>query len=818
MTVDYRPHASAREGAGNRFRAGRSVVVTQQGVLYARVAQIRVAAWLAILAMAGLFYRHLYAGAWKIALGGVALSLLWLAWPPALRADPYAAVGGDSEARAAREGAVARPLRTGRQRSLPAVGADVLLSTALLLVSGGFGGPFAPFAFLVVAEVLALCDVSWGLAAPAFFFCLSAFRINTVYGLFGAAILAATLWNAWRLHDVAPASETPTGAPEASAALSSPEVLGDLVQALETRRAAGPPLEAASRPAAPRPEEQEPEWRRLRAVEQLFAIEAADSEATSAYAAMLQIVMGFMEAEGGALWLQDRDALIVQAAEESVAVRLSAHPIAGSAGMTSEALQQLCTEQLRRAARTLPETEAGAAAEAESNTGPSGETGAVETVPAEALAAGSGAVSPVAVVLIHAAGKDGVLGALLGALGVCSPRARGRFSTEDDTRLQELAVPLAAALGGVARRHALQQRVRETTLLYELNKLLQDAPDVEDVYRIAVEQAQRAILYENCTLFRLNPEEGQLEARTTQGRCLHLIERLVFDDGEGLSGWLARREKTVLIPDLAQESGLRGAEALVPYARSVIAAPLEAQDSLLGVLTATHSEPDAFTVDDLRLLSLLAEQVALSIERTEIFQTLETLALTDELTQVYNHRYFQIRLEEELRRGQRYQVNVAVIMVDVDDFKEVNDHYGHITGDRILHDIAMLLRRSVRATEIVARYGGDEFALILPQTEYDAAQIAAERLRDTVATHEFTTAEGEPIPITISVGLAASPMHGRTRAALIEQADRALYGAKHGGRNRVVAEPGTPTAAIPAEPEEAQETHAEDAASSAPTS
>ena len=203
-------------------------------------------------------------------------------------------------------------------------------------------------------------------------------------------------------------------------------------------------------------------------------------------------------------------------------------------------------------------------------------------------------------------------------------------------------------------------------------------------------------------------------------------------------------------------------------------------------ISATPNQT-SFSPDDIRLLSLIAGQAAITIERTAAHQQLETLAITDGLTRAYNHRYFQMRLEDELRRCKRYHLPLSLLVVDADHFKAINDRYGHASGDAVLRDMGTLLRECMRDTEIVARLGGEEFGVILPQTDEIQAHIAAERLRAAVESHDFRSVDGKPIQVTISVGISGFPPNAATRADLMEQADRAMYAAKRSGRNRVVS-------------------------------
>ncbi|MDI6829445.1 MAG: diguanylate cyclase, partial [Armatimonadota bacterium] len=162
-------------------------------------------------------------------------------------------------------------------------------------------------------------------------------------------------------------------------------------------------------------------------------------------------------------------------------------------------------------------------------------------------------------------------------------------------------------------------------------------------------------------------------------------------------------------------------------------------------------------------------------------------ANTDGLTDLYNHRYFQERLGKELSRAERYGRPLSIIMLDIDHFKALNDTHGHPVGDIVLQEIAKLLVSSVRDIDIVCRYGGEEFAIILPETQASEAIVIAERLRSAVRRHCFIGKDGQSVPVTISLGVAQYPIHSKEREGLIMAADLAMYQAKSMGRNRVIA-------------------------------
>ena len=212
--------------------------------------------------------------------------------------------------------------------------------------------------------------------------------------------------------------------------------------------------------------------------------------------------------------------------------------------------------------------------------------------------------------------------------------------------------------------------------------------------------------------------------------------------------------------------------------------PFQLLDQTRGFL-AVHRHVDAprFSGREARALALLVAWAALSLDNIRLAENLERLAVTDDLTQVYNYRYLKAALRREVKRATRFRQPLSILMVDVDNLKAYNDRNGHIRGSQLLKEIAGRFASQVRSWDLVAKYGGDEFTVILPQTERLGAATVAERLRAEVAGHPFPLAERGSI--TVSIGIANYPDDADSVQGLIESADRALYLAKRNGRNRV---------------------------------
>jgi diguanylate cyclase (GGDEF)-like protein len=220
-----------------------------------------------------------------------------------------------------------------------------------------------------------------------------------------------------------------------------------------------------------------------------------------------------------------------------------------------------------------------------------------------------------------------------------------------------------------------------------------------------------------------------------------------------------------------------------------LAAPLVTEASVLGLLTLVGPEDGAFDDQAARAVGALAGQGAVAIENARLHRLIQKQARTDGLTGLANHREFQEQLAHEVERAQRFGVPVGLVLLDLDDFKTINDQYGHLAGDNVLKAVSGALRGAIRDIDQASRYGGEEFAVILPHTTIEGATRLAERLRQAIAERVANAPDGRQIRITASFGVAGLPAHSATQVELIATADAALYRAKQTGKNRVAVGP-----------------------------
>ncbi|MCG2711092.1 MAG: sensor domain-containing diguanylate cyclase [Candidatus Omnitrophica bacterium] len=261
---------------------------------------------------------------------------------------------------------------------------------------------------------------------------------------------------------------------------------------------------------------------------------------------------------------------------------------------------------------------------------------------------------------------------------------------------------------------------------------------------------------------------------------------------EPASGILAQtviNKKAFEITDKKTKAQIRKKDPLISLLKMdcFITTPLIAKNRVVGVMLVDNFySKRSINKDDIWKLNMFANQAGLAIENSQEFEKTLILSNTDRLTGLWNYGYFQHQLAEDIKRANRFNRHLSLLMLDIDFFKNFNDALGHIAGDKLLQEIADILKNSCREVDIVSRYGGEEFAIILPETFKEKAYSSAERIRKFTAAHQFHYKEGVPAKrITISIGVASFPQDASTAQDLISYADKALYASKEAGRNRV---------------------------------
>ncbi len=262
------------------------------------------------------------------------------------------------------------------------------------------------------------------------------------------------------------------------------------------------------------------------------------------------------------------------------------------------------------------------------------------------------------------------------------------------------------------------------------------------------------------------------------------INRFTFNQGVGIAGWTMKTGSPAIVHDVAKDRRFNKKADSFPNLKitSLLCAPLKMKDRIVGALRAVNKKRGGpFTDDDLHALVNASIYASLAIERTFLHEKLKN----DELTNLFNARHLHHVMEMEAIRSLRYKSPFSLLFMDIDNFKKINDKFGHLVGSRALVEIAQILQKNLRKIDIIARYGGDEFVIILPQTPHDGGFMVADRLRRLIEKKVFLKQEGLCISLTASFGVASFPRDAKNKDDLIEIADKAMYRAKFSTKNVV---------------------------------
>ncbi|KPL04990.1 MAG: hypothetical protein AMJ73_03045 [candidate division Zixibacteria bacterium SM1_73] len=335
------------------------------------------------------------------------------------------------------------------------------------------------------------------------------------------------------------------------------------------------------------------------------------------------------------------------------------------------------------------------------------------------------------------------------------------------------------------RTSELEKSQAQIETIYETSRNLGEILNLEEVVDELLNIVQKILGYQFCSIFILNDSNTlSVLGEIKEGKKIKYSEWVE----KGLDKTLERvttTGKPVRIFDLTSAFQHRRKS---DEFKSLLAVPMISRGKVIGVLDAKSKRVGAFLDQDEKIFSILGGSAALAIENASLHQKTQELTVVDELTGVHNYRYFTRKLSQEIKRAERYKQSLSLLMIDIDWFKRCNDTYGHLFGNKVLKKLAQRIKDSVRDVDVVNRYGGEEFAVILPQTSKKDARMIGERIRRKVEMADFVTEEdGLLIKVTVSLGVATFPDDATSAEPLVEKVDQALYLAKGKGKNLVCA-------------------------------
>uniref|UniRef100_A0A7C3J7I2 Diguanylate cyclase n=1 Tax=candidate division WOR-3 bacterium TaxID=2052148 RepID=A0A7C3J7I2_UNCW3 len=368
---------------------------------------------------------------------------------------------------------------------------------------------------------------------------------------------------------------------------------------------------------------------------------------------------------------------------------------------------------------------------------------------------------------------------ILGIITVDKPINRYVNLKESIEILESFAQTAAISLENAKLFSKMEQLIKNLEKVSTISALMNSHIQLEDLLSHFVKSIKENFPHYNTSIILYN-QFNELEIKAYSGYTDKYIERVneMLKMGEGIVGWVAEHKTPVHVKDTRSDPRFVG-RLDVPM--SEIAVPLEISSGMIGILDIESEGVNSLDENDFRIVTILASHLSVSIDNTFKYEETKRIANTDPLTNTYNYRFFIDKLKEELERSKKLSIPLSILMLDIDYFKEINDNYGHMVGDMVIKDLAQLLSKTVRKGDIVIRYGGDEFFIILPGTGKQFTHSIAEKINKLVKKTNFTNG----IKITVSVGTVTYPDDGDSVETLLKWVDDALYDAKRKGRDRI---------------------------------
>ena len=340
-------------------------------------------------------------------------------------------------------------------------------------------------------------------------------------------------------------------------------------------------------------------------------------------------------------------------------------------------------------------------------------------------------------------------------------------------------------------------RLHDLRVFHDLGRAITSALDRDSIVRAVMSQMHVFFQPKSWSLLLADDELHQLRYAVREGAICTDQNLAPIPVGEGMAGWVAARGEPLIVPDAAALA--LGAASVDPAVRifpgelsglsfhieSAINMPLRSRNRTVGVLQLFNSPLEALTDYAMTFLNILADYAGIAIENAQVLERIQELTITDDATHLFNSRYLHIALQAEFERSRRFHSEFSVIFIDLDHFKRINDQHGHLVGTELLVEVAQLIQKTTRTVDSVFRYGGDEFVILLPQTNKAAAVEVAQRLLQVLRATVFLETRNLSLKMTASFGISTYPQDGEHPEAVLHAADTIMYSVKKANRDDI---------------------------------
>lgn len=330
------------------------------------------------------------------------------------------------------------------------------------------------------------------------------------------------------------------------------------------------------------------------------------------------------------------------------------------------------------------------------------------------------------------------------------------------------------------------RQLYELKIFHDVAKALTSSLDLDTILQTIMQKMAAHFEPATWSLLMLDEASDELYYAAAVGKGCEDLNALQLTSGESLARWVLNHGAPLVIPDVTLDERVQhvGGHDFFEKGCSAVCMPVRTGGKVLGIIQMLNIDMRVYTRNEM-LLQTLADYAAIAIENARAVRRIQELSITDDCTGLYNARHLFTALADEVHRSQRFGYEFNLLFLDLDYFKRVNDEHGHLVGSKLLGQVGHALRENLRLVDAAFRYGGDEFAILLPQTSQDAALLVARRLMSAFHTRQWLAEEGVPLSLRASIGVAGFPVDAVSPQALVQRADEMMYQVKQAGRDNI---------------------------------
>src|SRR6266481_4804651 len=332
-----------------------------------------------------------------------------------------------------------------------------------------------------------------------------------------------------------------------------------------------------------------------------------------------------------------------------------------------------------------------------------------------------------------------------------------------------------------------KRQLQEVAIFNDVAKTLTSSLNLDSILQTIMDKMAEFFRPDTWSLLMVDEQKDELYFAIAVGDAADTLKTVRLKVGEGIAGWVARHGESLIVPDVYNDPRFakRIDEMTKWKTRSIICVPLKSKHRVLGVIQLINCAMESFGEQEMFFLHALCDYAAIAIDNARAVEKIQELTITDDCTGLYNARHLYKTLEAEVYRSQRFSYEFSVVFLDLDHFKQVNDGHGHLVGSRLLHEIGYRIKACLRLIDYAFRYGGDEFVVLLPQTNKEQGLVVAKRLREMIRGTSFEMEGNVSLTIRTSMGLATFPEDAKSAHEIIRQADEMMYMVKNNNRDSI---------------------------------